>query len=480
MVQPSYSVTIEWAAGSFTELGDDVRGLQIESTAGGLFDGIKAGTARLSIDNSTNKYSPSNSASALNGLLIPGKAVKINATYSGSTYAMFTGKIDSFSFSPGISTQGQMTIEARDEIKTLNDQQITSSVFVATEIHSIVASVLTIAGVSSVHVHNLTSNEIPYAWFDDVSAKHAVQKLVDAGFYRTYVDGGGEFHFHGRYWDQEGSVVASLNEFMSFNYSFNDGSIKNKVTVRSEPRVISTSQATVAYITAPFLLPASGGAGFFLSYLDPSNREPAPAGNLVTPVSSSDYQAFENADGSGLDKTSVTSATVTFFGASALCNVVNTSAADVWLTKFQLRGDSIQRRPAVTSISEDVSSSQAVYGVRSYRLDNEFLASASIGQDYADFLNTRQKDPTADISIKLRNQFPNQLLMDVGGKAHLTHTGMGLAGEFTLDKIKHTIRFDKQGLTHDTQANVAEVKDQAVLFLDNALLGVLDSRKLGF
>ena len=228
------------------------------------------------------------------------------------------------------------------------------------------------------------------------------------------------------------------------------------------------------------MVPSSGNIGFFLSYLDPDNRESVPAGNLVTPVSSSDYQSFENSDGSGADKTSVTSTTVTFFGATALCNVINASAANIWLTKYQIRGDPIQRRPSVTSVAEDASSSQLVYGIRSFRLDNEFVASASIGQDYADFLNTRQKNPTADIAIKLRNQFPDQLFMTVGGKAHFTHAEMGLAGEFTLDKIRHTIRFDKQGLTHDTQVNAVEVKDQEVLFLDNTTLGVLDSRKLGF
>ncbi len=480
MVQPSYSVTIEWASGSFTELGDDVRGLQIESRAGGLFDRIAAGSAKLTVDNSTNKYSPSNSASVLQGLLLPGKKVKIAATHSGSTYALFAGKIDSFSVNPSLSGQGQMTIAARDEIKTINDRTITSSVFIDTEVQSIAASVLALAGVTSLHIHDLTSNVLPYAWFDDVNAKNALQDLVDAGFYRTHIDGGGQFHFHGRYWDQEGSVVSSFNAYQALTYSLDDRDILNKVSVHGEPRVRSSSQATVAYLSAPLSIQASSGIGFFLSYLDPDNNEPAPADTLVSPVNSSDYQTFVNSDGTGTEHTATTSAAVTFFGASAVCSIFNGTGSTVWLTKFQVRGNSIQRQPFLTHTAEDVASSQAVYGVRSYRLDNRYIASDGFAQDYADFLNTRQKDPSATISAKFRNQFPDQLGLDVGVKVHLMDASIGIAGEYTMSRVKHTVRFDKQGLTHDTQATVNEVRGQGVLFLDDSVKGVLDSRKLGF
>jgi hypothetical protein len=480
MAQPSYNVMIEWQSGSFTELGDDVLSIQTTNQAAGLFKKIRAGSAKLTLDNFNGKYSPANTSSALDGFLIPGKVVKIEATESGSTYQLFTGKIDSFKADPDLNKARKMLIDMRDEMKTVNDRTITTSVFVNTDVTSVITSVLEAAGVADYHVHGLSNDIFPFAWFEDRNAKNVIQDVIEAGFYRAFVDGAGEFHFHSRYWDQEGSVVGSFNEFFSMNYQLDDGDVANKITVRGTPRVRDTDVTTVAFIATPFLIQASAGIGFFLNYFDPDNKEPAPADNMVTPVNSTDYQSFVNSDGSGAEHTNVLSASVTFFGESAVCSVFNGTGTDVWLTKFQLRGQSIQRKPDVSFTAEDASSSQVLYGVRGFRLDSRLISDQGFVEDYANFLKDRNKNPAAAITVKFRNQFPVQLGMDPGSKVHLTDALLGIEAEYNIERVIHTVRFDKSGTQHDTQLEVEAFRDGEVFILDHASYGLLDSRRLGF
>tara|TARA_Y100000310_G_scaffold326631_1_gene391794 strand:+ start:1566 stop:3008 length:1443 start_codon:yes stop_codon:yes gene_type:complete len=480
MATPSYNVLVEWQSGSFTELGEDVRALQITNQAAGLFDKFKTGAAKITVDNFGGAYSPSNTASALDGFLIPGKQVRIEATHSGSTYALFAGKIDNIKADPSMKKKRMVNIDCRDEMKTLNDQTITTSVFVNTDITTVTVAVLDAAGVASHHVHDLSNDILPFAWFEDRRAKNVIQDLVNSGFYRAYVDGGGMFHFHSRYWDQEGSVVSSFDEFFALDYQLSDKDVLNKVSVKGTPRVRDTDVTTIAWIDNPMMIPASGSIGFFLQYLDPDTREFAPADNQVTPVNSTDYQTFANSDGTGTEHTATTSLNPTFFGESAVCSIFNGTGSDVWLTKFQIRGQSIQRKPDVSYTAEDASSSQVVYGVRGFRLDNQLISDQFFVEDYANFLKDRQKNPVPEMNATFRNQFPDQLGMDMGVKLHLTDTHLGIADEFNIERIKHTVRFDKGGTQHDTQILVEIIRDQDVLILDHADYGKLDERKLGF
>jgi len=200
----------------------------------------------------------------------------------------------------------------------------------------------------------------------------------------------------------------------------------------------------------------------------------------VTPVNSTDYQTFVNSDGTGAEHTGTTSLSATFFGESAVCSIFNGTGTDVWLTKFQIRGQSIQRKPDVSYTSEDIASSQAVYGVRGFRLDNRLISDQFFVEDYANFLRDRQKNPVPQMNATFRNQFPDQLGMDVVVKLHLTDAHLGIADEFNIERIKHTVRFDKAGTQHDTQIEVETIRNQDVLILDHADYGKLDERKLGF
>lgn len=480
MPVPSYNVLIEWQSGSFTELGDDVRAFQVSNQAAGLFDKFKTGAAKITLDNFGGKYSPSNTASDLDGFLLPGKQVRVQATHSGSTYALFAGKIDVIKADPSMKKKRMVTIDCRDEMKTLNDRTITTSIFVNTDITTVTTAILAEAGVASYHVHGLSPDILPFAWFEDRQAKNVIQDLVDSGFYRAYVDGGGQFHFHSRYWDQEGSVVSSFNEFFAMDYQLSDKDVMNQISVRGQPRVRSTDVSTIAWIDNPMLIPSSAGIGFFLQYLDPDNKEFAPADNQVSPVNSTDYQTFANSNGTGTEHTATTSISAVFFGESAVCSIFNGTGSDIWLTKFQIRGQSIQRKPDVSYTSEDVSSSQAVFGVRGFQLNNRLVSDQFFVEDYANFLKDRQKNPVPEINATFRNQFPDQLGMDVGARLHLTDTHLGIADEFNIERIKHTVRFDKGGTQHDTQIKVETIRDQDVLILDHAEFGKLDERKLGF
>lgn len=476
----SYTVGIEFSAGSFTNvvLSGDVLGVDITRAAGDLFDGIRASDAVIMLDNMAGHYSPQNAGSAYAGLLRPNLPVKVEGHYGGTTYPLFRGYIDDISIQPSLPGERTATLSCRDEIKNLSRRIITTSMFASTYVSSVFTSILQAANVNSFQVNLGTADETPYAWFKRRSALGALEEVIRAGYYRAFVDPLGVLQVQGRYWDQQQLVVQSYdNAALNLSYGINDDSVFNHVTVDGQPRLRSTNIRTLAWIEVPILIPGSAGVGFFLDYFDPDNFEPAPADGMVSPVNSSDYLTNVASDGSGVDKTASTSATVTFFGETAVCSIFNGDAAAVYLYKFQLRGKSIQRLPRIAVVSED-SSSQNVYGQRELSVAADVIADRQFIANYADFIKDRFKNPYAGIRMTTRNEMPDGLQFTMGDVIHVQEANTGIGTRFTIIGVRHEIR-TQGGWTHTTEWRLDTFRDQEVLILDDPLFGKLDQRKLG-
>lgn len=477
MADPVYFVGIEFETGSFTEVTPDVTQFTIARELASLFSSIAPGSADFELMNDDGKYSPDYSASAFAGLLRPNLPVKIEATHSGSTYQLFNGFVDSFNVDPSLDGPPRTSIACRDRIKDTRIRTITTSLFVDTNVQSIFTTVLSEASVSSFSVSGM-SDIIPFAWFRDRSADAAIQELIESGFHFAYVDASGIFQIKDRYEDQLSSVVASFSEFYGLGYALADDDVFNSARMSSQPRKQATSPNTVAFTVSPITVAASDSVTFWLTYNDPVTGDSEPATALVTPVNSSDYLMNDLSDGSGGDLTATASASVTLFGDAAQTTVFNGAGVTGYLTKFQIRGTLVPRSPRLAADSDD-SSSQAVYGKRDYTLTNDLLGTFGFIQDYANFLIDRQKNPNADISVTVRNDFPTILGIDLLSKIHITNSLTGVASNHIVNFVEHAVELS-QGTVHQLTVRLDRFRDQEVLFLDDPVYGKLDERKLGF
>lgn len=478
MTEPVYEAAL-YMNSSWQNVTADAVGINFARAVGTLFNPLQPGEMTLELDNWAGDYSPANSAGPWHGELRPGIGARLRATYNSSTYSLFDGRVSRISIAPQMADQRRAVMAIRDAVADLQAVTITTSIFVASNIGSVAAAVFAASGVASYAIDTLYDTS-PFAWFEGRDGLNALREVVDAGYYNAYVDGAGVFNLRGRYWDQQGiaSLAGSYAEFYDLGYELSDDDVRNAVQIRGVPRAAS-SQATVAFFANVPSIAASSGIGFFLQYLDPDNGEPAPARNLVTPVNSLDYVTNTATDGSGTDRTATASVSITFFGASAVASVFNGSADTVYLTRFVIRGESLQRRAEVSVMSEDASS-QAFYAERSLDMTNDLLAERNYLKDYADFLINRNKEPQPAPTMALKSQWPDILDLTLGDVVHATEAVTGIDQRFTIIGVAHQISPDR-GFEHIATYTLDGVREQSVLILDDPVYGVLDgTRKLGF
>lgn len=470
-----YEVGLELTSGSFTNIRDDVLQISIARSLASVFSELTPGEAAFEVYNQTGKYSPDNTSSPFTGLLKPNIKARVIATQNSVQYPLFKGFVDEYALNPSLDGPRNVAIRCRDEVKQLRKRIVTTSLFVNYNTGSFFTEVISASAVSSFRIDSL-ADEVQFGWFRQEGAAGAISEILRSGFYFSAVRGDGVLDIKNRYFDQSPVAVGSYTDMFGLNYALNDDRLVNRARIEGVPRE-TLSVNTVAFIGAPIPIPASGFLNFLLEYLDPVNNEPSPAVAMVTPVSSSDYTANTASGGTGTDRTSTTSVSVKFFGQTAVNTVFNGSADDVFLTKYQLRGQPVSRRPRFTLESND-SSSQAVYGIQEFTLSSDLLSNTSFARDYADFLKLRNKEPAAALSLSLRNQFPDVLDIELGDAVHVQNSITGINSLYITQSLEHTIA-TQPGQIHELRLVLDRFRDQELLILDHVTFGVLDSRRLG-
>ena len=392
------------------------------------------------------------------------------------SFFLFNGATRRFSVDPSLSSK--VTMECVDPVSQLRNKKINTGLLTSTDPSSVFAEIFTDTGVTSTNVSSY-SHTIPFVWYDDKNALNAISELLQFGHYWIYADAAGVIHTQNQNWNLNATPVQSYGEYYSARYSLDSESVMNDLKVRSEPRFLSTSVQTVAWLQDVISIPASASTTFWLQYVDPSNvLEAAPAKNMISPVSSSDYLTNTLSGGGGTDTTATTSADVTFFGASALCTVFNGAGSASYLNKFQLRGNSIQKQPLVKYATSN-GSSQALYGNRSVTIENNFIGTLAFAENYGDFLLARYKDTFPDVAVSFKNKFPDIFTRDIGQTIHLVESQSGLANDAIIQSVTHSIRRDR-GIEHVTDYAVDFRVSVGFLVLDDTTNGKLDVGRLGF
>ncbi|MCI0664582.1 MAG: hypothetical protein L0220_26275, partial [Acidobacteria bacterium] len=449
---------------------------------------------QISVKNENGRYSPSNPASS--GYLVPNVPARIYADISGSSYPMFSGRVDEYRVSPELPTT--TTILCRDDIKGLRTRVVTTSLFVDYNAGSLFTEVLQQSNVQSYAVDPLFDT-LNFTWFRDTPASTAINELIKTGFYFARVKGNGAIEIANRYFDQGTSPTGSYGEMLALPYALNDDRVINRAKIEGVPRKV-LDVSTVAYVGEPIKIPSSGFVSFALEYLDPVNNEPAPALGLILPTllvetsvtvdsgglevsssfivaSGSDWLLNAADTGSGADLTLTSSVAVTFYGQTAVNTVFNGSGTEAYLTKFQLRGQPVSRLPRFTLESND-SSSQAIYGIREFGLSSELMGNATFARDYAEFLKIRNKSVVPELSLMLRNHFPDVLTREIGEQIHITNSFLGVSSIYIISRIEHTVSTDP-GQIHQLNMILEQFREQNLLVLNDAVRGKLDERTLG-
>lgn len=476
MTNPVYTVGLELVAGSFTNVSSDVLRFNVDRQLGTLFRPLQAGTALIEFANFNGKYSPANAGSAFAGLLLPNKRVQITASYAGNSYAIFTGWAKQWQTNPDMA-QRTTVLHAQDVFSKLNNTIVTTSLFTGINPASLFCCVMSACNVNSFASDALPGDSIDFAWFTNLGAQDALQRIVNFGRYGVYQDGAGTVQLKSRYATLFSTAVSSfVNNFLGFEFTLDDQLVLNDVKVSGIPHQLSTTVNTVAWLKEIITIPASSAVSFWLGFVNPTQSALTCPANSVSAVRSADYLCNANSGGTGSDMTSTTSLSATYFGETAVVTVFNGAGSTGYLTKFQLRGFSAIPLPSI-SYATNNTSSQNTYGEHAFKLDDDFIGNTVYIKPYGDSLLLDRKEALPLITPSVKNQFPDIFTVDVGNVVSIVESLTGVTSQYIVQHLIHDVQL-LNGLEHTLNMEVEYTQDLQYLILDDASRGVLDGARV--
>src|SRR3972149_2439448 len=191
MPDPTYTVSVEFVSGSFTNITSDCLRVSWNKELATYERGLSMSRLDMAVDNYSSKYSPKNSNSPYYPYLIPNRPIKVQATYNSSVHDLWSGYIDSYVIDPQYAKR-VTNIQASDRIKNLNRQTLNMVFESNYNAGSIFVDILSMAGVSSSErVLDTFTDTLANVWFENKEPARAINDLIKFGNYKAFVDGQG-------------------------------------------------------------------------------------------------------------------------------------------------------------------------------------------------------------------------------------------------------------------------------------------------
>lgn len=368
-----------------------------------------AGRALIDVKNQSGKYSRSNAAGDLAGLLEPGVPVRVRTT-SPSAATLWTGYLASIeavgAMTPGAVRKARLKCTGPlARLRALGTVNVAPQTNITTG--DAIDLVLDAAGWPA-GARSLDSGQTTLErWYvDDRNALAALQELeeTERGFLSEGADG--SIVFEDRHHRLKGAHLTSQATFSdataaSLPYTelvprdreqeiFNDVSIPVRHFTTQSLAVLWTYQGDAPTI------PSGESLTVWASYPPPAT----PAGRYVAAWTTP-------AVGTDITQTGVTngdlSVVVEKFARSMKITVSNAAAATATLTLLQARGTAVTEDNTTFATAEDTAS-KSDFGERSVPRPGVWHQSVSLAQGIADFLISRYADPLEPIPIGFRFQ----------------------------------------------------------------------------
>ena len=448
MADPVYNFSIELQTGSFTDLSTRVERASWGNALVDMFNAPQVGRAMFELANDDATLSP-----RVNSSFSTGKALKLTATYSGTSYPLFFGRITDISLASELGVRTTI-IEAVDDWDRISGLRYTTQLYSGTAANSLFTALMSLSAVNSMSVTQVSGDNVGIAWYRDAPAIPAIHELVQAGNYQLVVDGNGTYNLYGRNYTLFAANNTYTVDVRSFGMSLRCGLSRettiNRTRIVSTPRVQATSVATIAYIPQPLQLTSGVAVGNIVWYKDPlqPSENEVPVGSLVTPVASTHWYVSANSDGTGTDLTSAVTLAFTAYGASAISTFTNNSSAG-WLTRAHLLGYPMQRLPEQTQ-QFDVTTSQTKFGVREFVLNNRLVQwDATLALALATKVCSDRRDGMHEAKGTLFNTFPGQLSQTLSSVITVVDAFSGPDTTWRIRGTDHELDLT-QGLKHKT------------------------------
>lgn len=381
-------VEIKWDGTTWTdETGYFISAKGNEKLQGDLGEGI-ASTLDVEMDNTEERFTPDNSASALYGYLKPRTPIRISVVIGGYAYRMFTGYIKNIH--PDTRTR-ICSFECFDNQVLVYNKRANGIVYEDFRTDQLLNELAELADLDpNIYTFDIGDTVVNFGYFEDRNVWPVMGEIAVAERGRVFFDRYGQIVFwnRSRLHNRRASFNITLEDWIKdLDYSVAEHEIKNAVIVKAMPRYSAGIQVVWSNGNAEFLDPYSDT----LVYIPPNTAQNVfldledPCTTFIVPVPTTDYVGNSAQDGSGDDLTSDIEITEFInFGNAVFLIVENKNpTTGIFLTHFQIRGNPAKVLKYIKVTSTDQPSIEA-YGRQEFELENHFITSEVAATQIAD------------------------------------------------------------------------------------------------
>ena len=476
------ALKVDWNNdGDFDDAHDDITSDTLSLSwergrdyASALLGTTIAGKLIAVLDNTSKKYSPSNSSSALSGSLLPGRTVRYEAGTGSFTYtfpivfndtAHFQGKIERIVPSPASTDLNTVTLEAFGSLGYLNqfDVQLATQTNLRTD--EAITSVLTGVGWPvGDRTLDTGATTMTRFWLSSVNVMEALRIVEDteAGLIREAKDGKIVFENRNHRVTETRSTTSqatfsdasdTAHPYMSMTQDDPLSTIINHVEASS--RTYTTNSVAVLWThpetgsDSPTIAPGQTKI-FEAVYPNPDAPNNALEVNAwTTSAATTDYLVNTASGGGGTNLTSSMTVSNTKLGERMTISITNGSTSDGFITKLQARGTAVVSKNPVIVRAIDTAS-QAIYGERKYVAKSDFIPSSEEAQGWCDYQMSILGSPidilTMVFSAKVSSNEVAALSLELSDRITIVATnqaGLGINADFFIESEKHNITPDQ-------------------------------------
>lgn len=430
-----------------------VRGNQNYIThSGGGFEPMQPGRAVVLFENIGGRFDASDSDSALYPNIRPGLKVLIavHDVANSTSYPLFSGRIEDIRPTSGYELVEMSVV---DDMGWIDGQDVTIADSLGITMRRAFDLVLYAADMHRQDMDDETQQMI-YFGADRANAAGLLQMLSDACLGAIFVTAGGKFRFYSRAMNSSFITTHTLDQSVllkNIQISQPWDNLRNTITVAAN-RWVKTSVHTIWTSPGGLLLAPSETRVFTVTFNNPSE--------VVGAEPNLDYTASE-VGGTGVSSALMATLSVDVSNASTrgcTLTITNGATSSLWMSKLRLRGreflssyqvadprgwETAYNQPVNNTISTKViytqsdSDSLALYGKRSFTLDNPFLQDANHAEEFAEILrdkfSTPSKSPVIEIETRPDIQFKPELL----DKVNLTASRLGISNAYFVNGLEH-------------------------------------------
>lgn len=461
----AYKLLIDWKSNGFADTTiDDVTARTLDARTvvtakygrdqARQFSPPSPGTMNFEIDNRSRDYSPENASSAINGYVLPGRHVQLQATVGVTTTTLYDGYLDDFDIRPGLNDRS-VPVSCLDALGRLKGVTITTGLYQGLRTGTAIGLVLDAAGWSAgARDLDVGGTFMPYWWLDNADAYQALLDLVwsEGSPALLSVDSAGRIVFRDRHhrltraasltaqatWRSSGTEPV-LSDPITYNHGWSE--IVNSVSVDVPLRQIG-ADLTAVWSSQGLLTVV---AGVPLQITAAAN---SPFLGALVPVQDTDYTLMSGTLSFGLSQTSGASTTITL-----------TSAGGAVISGLQLRAYPVDSTSVKVTVQDPTSI--AKYGPKT--IDTGQLPVWANQYDAAAILTLlvakrAERLPTLQVTMRGGGnpaRLTECLTRILSDRVHLTESLTGLDSDCYIEQIAHAV--DQGGLQHITTFGVEKI-----------------------